>query len=38
MVRGCGEFWTVEREIDEALTFPHGPVPMLLEHVKQRCD
>ena len=28
MVRGCGEFWTVEREMDEALAFPHGPVPM----------
>jgi hypothetical protein len=29
LVRGCGEFWTVEREIDEALAFPHGPVPIL---------
>jgi hypothetical protein len=28
LVRGCGEFWTVEREIDEALAFPYGPVPI----------
>jgi hypothetical protein len=28
MVRGCGEFWTVEREGDEALGFPFGPLPV----------
>jgi hypothetical protein len=28
MVRGCGEFWTVEREIDETLGFPFGPMPV----------
>jgi hypothetical protein len=33
-VRGCGEFWTVEREINEVLAFPHGPVP-LFTHTRQ---
>jgi hypothetical protein len=28
MVRGCGELWSVERQNDEALAFPFGPVPM----------
>ena len=27
-VRGCGELWTVERENEEILAFPFGPVPM----------
>jgi hypothetical protein len=28
MVRGCGEFWTPEREIDMVLAFPFGPLPV----------
>jgi hypothetical protein len=28
MVRGCGEFWTAERELDEVLAFPFGPLPV----------
>jgi hypothetical protein len=28
MVRGCGEFWTVEREIDEVLAFTFGLMPI----------
>ena len=28
LVRGCGKFWTVEREIDEVLVFTHGSMPI----------
>ena len=28
MVRGCGEFWTSERELEEVLAFPFGPLPV----------
>jgi hypothetical protein len=28
MVRGCGEFWTVERETNEVLAFIFGSMPM----------
>jgi hypothetical protein len=28
MVRGAGEFWTVERREDEALAFEFGPTPI----------
>jgi len=28
MVRGCGEFWTAERELNEVLGFPFGPLPV----------
>jgi hypothetical protein len=28
MVRGCGEFWTAERDLDEVLGFPFGPLPV----------
>jgi hypothetical protein len=28
MVRGCGKFWTAERELDEVLGFPFGPLPV----------
>jgi hypothetical protein len=28
MVRGCGEFWTVEREVHEILVFNYGSQPV----------
>lgn len=31
MVRGCGELWSVERDCDEVLAFPFGPLPVLVE-------
>jgi hypothetical protein len=30
-VRGCGELWSVERECDEVLAFPFGPLPVFVE-------
>jgi hypothetical protein len=27
-VRGCGEFWIIEREIDEVLVLKHGSLPI----------
>ena len=31
MVRGCGELWSVERECEEVLAFPFGPLPVFAE-------
>jgi hypothetical protein len=28
MVRGCGELWTVEREIDQVLVYKFGSLPV----------
>jgi hypothetical protein len=28
LVRGCGKFWTVERELDEVLAFKFGSMPI----------
>jgi hypothetical protein len=30
-VRACGELWTVERDCDEVLAFPFGPLPVFTE-------
>jgi hypothetical protein len=30
-VRGCGEYWTVERDVEEVLAFPYVNVPVFTE-------
>jgi hypothetical protein len=34
LVRGAGEFWTVERNADEALAFEFGPTPIFTRTVE----